>query len=157
MSRTYKLRKFRNGQTKDGTDFINYSVTLPTPIAEALIEQFPDGFEFEIESTADGIVYRPVEPRTSETVVPTKLGKRSTNGDAPAKPAARAKPGPKPKAKPGPKPAAKAAPKPKAAPKAKAAPRAAAKAAPKATVRKPAAAKAKPAAPKPRAPRPKAK
>ncbi len=154
MARTYKLRKFRNGQTKDGTDFINYSVTLPTPIAEALIEQFPDGFEFEIESTADGIVYRPVEPRDpADTVIPTKLGKRSTNGDAPAKPAARAKPGPKPKAKPGPKPAAKAAPKPKA----KAAPRGAAKAAPKATVRKPAAAKAKPAAPKPRAPRPKAK
>lgn len=166
MARTYKLRQFRNGQNKDGTAFVNYSVTLPTPVAEKLIEEFPDGFEFEIELTAKGILYRPVEPR-SETPesLPFTRGKRSDNGNK-----APAKPGPKPKAttakaKPGPKPKAaapKAAPKPRPAAKAKPGPKPAAKATPKATVRKPGAAKpkattTKPAAPKPRAPRPKAK
>ncbi len=173
MARTYKLRQFRNGQNKDGTAFVNYSITLPTPVAEKLIEEFPDGFEFEIELTAKGILYKPVEPR-SETPesLPFTRGKRSDNGNkAPAKPgpkakttAAKAKPGPKPKAaapKAAPKPRAAAKPKPAVA-KAKPGPKPAAKAAPKATVRKPGAAKpkattTKPAAPKPRAPRPKAK
>lgn len=175
MARTYKMRRFKNGANSRGEDFMNYSLTLPTPLADRLIDTFGTyDLEFEIALTEDGILYRPVETEVSvPEELPFQRAKRTasqtaaTNGgadeDAP-KPRGR-----KPKAQ---VEAPVAAPKPRGrkpktqaeapAPKAKpVAPKPAAKApakpaAPKGRA-KPAApaAKAKPTAP--RAPRPRAK
>lgn len=150
MARTYKIRKFENGRNKSGAAFINYSLTLPTPLAEKLIEQFSD-VAFEIELTEAGILYKPVE--AAETVpekLPFKPGKRTAEAPATAKaaaakPAAKRSSPAKPKASPA-KPAAKAKPAPKAAPKAKPAGRA-----------KPSRGGAKPAAPRAPKARPRAK
>lgn len=56
-SKTYKIRAFKNGRTKDkGKDFYNYSLTVPPDIAYFI----PVGMRFECEATEDGILYRPV-------------------------------------------------------------------------------------------------
>jgi len=178
MSRTYKIRSFQNGRNKAGDPFVNYSVTIPTPLAEKILEDFLDGVEFECELTDEGILYRPVEPREDVPAkLPFKVGKRTAdNGASAPEPAAKRKPGrPKgstktaavaPKAKAAPKPAARAkpGPKPKAAVAAKAKPgpkpkaKATASVKPSPAVRKPTGKAApKVGAPKPRAPRPAAK
>lgn len=56
-SRTYKIRKFSNGKTKDGGVFWNYSLTIPAPVAEKL----PQDMLFECELTEAGILFRPVQ------------------------------------------------------------------------------------------------
>lgn len=160
MNRTYKLRTFTNGRTSEGKPFTNYSITLPTQLAEALVEQMGREIAFEVELTDEGILYRPVVHRSN---VPDELPAWATgNGPAPAEPEAPAAPkrrGRPPGSKNKPKadgngkaaePAKPAPAKPKAsgpkAPKAPAAPKA-----PKAPTAPKAAA---PKAPKPQAPKP---
>jgi hypothetical protein len=59
--KAHKIRKFQNGRNKDGNPFINYSLTIPTPIAEKL----PADMQFECELTDEGILFR---PRSEEDV-----------------------------------------------------------------------------------------
>lgn len=56
MARTYKIRRFTNGQSKGGKEFTNYSLTVPASIASKL----PDEMQFECALTDDGILFRPV-------------------------------------------------------------------------------------------------
>jgi hypothetical protein len=61
-NRTYKIRRFTNGQSRDGQKFTNFSLTIPAAIAEKL----PVDMLFECELTEDGILFRPVqEPATT--------------------------------------------------------------------------------------------
>lgn len=62
--KTYKIRKFQNGKRKDGKPFINYSLTIPTPIAKEL----PSDMKFYCQLTEDGILFRPVENGNGDTV-----------------------------------------------------------------------------------------
>src|SRR6185295_430364 len=91
IMRTYKVRQFRNGRAKDSEQaFINYSLTLPTPLADKMIEQFGFVPEFQIQYVEPGklgkghpggVMYVPVEP---DQPIPDQLpftpGKRSGNG-----------------------------------------------------------------------------
>jgi len=110
MARVYKIRSFQNGKNSKGKPFINFSLTLPTPLAEKLIKDLgghikvsrngkvdvTTDFGFEIELTKDGILYKPVAAEDSvPDSLPFKTQKASGNGrQAPAKPkpAAKAKP-----------------------------------------------------------------
>ena len=125
MARVYKIRKFNNGKNKAGEFFVNYSLTLPTPLAEKLEADFGADLAFEIKLTKEGILYIPTQ--VEETVpekLPFKAQKQkaeskkaaSTNGKkaAPAAKKAAAKPAQK---KAAPKPAAKKPAAKKAAPK----------------------------------------
>lgn len=71
---TYKVRKFQNGKRKDGTPFMNYSLTIPSHIAEAL----PSDKQFECVLTDDGILFRPVEGTGQEVELPSWA--QPTNG-----------------------------------------------------------------------------
>lgn len=154
MAKSYKMRKFENGRNKQNKPFINYSLTLPTPLAEKLIEQMGDDIEFEIDLTEDGILYKPREAQEDlPETLPFAKGKA-----APAKAKSAAKAAAKPKAASKSAPAAKstktatkstpgknlAGKKAAAAPKAKPA---APKAGPKSPARKPAAPRAPKARP----------
>lgn len=126
MAKQYKIRSFRNGKNKAGDAFVNYSLTLPTPLAEKLHDDFGTAIAFEIELTEEGILYRPVE---AEDLIPASLpfkaGKSTPTADKPKPPKATApakKPGPKPKTTNG-KTAPKAAVKKVAAPKAPSVPK----------------------------------
>lgn len=55
MPRTYKIRRFTNGQSKGGKEFTNYSLTVPANIAS----QLPPDILFECALTEDGILFRP--------------------------------------------------------------------------------------------------
>lgn len=58
-SRTYKIRRFKNRVSKDGTrTFYNHSLTIPVHIAE----QLPLDMTFECELVEDAILFRPAEP-----------------------------------------------------------------------------------------------
>lgn len=61
--KAYKIRKFQNGRNREGQPFINYSLTIPSQIAE----QLPESMQFECELTDEGILFRPSEP-TEESV-----------------------------------------------------------------------------------------
>lgn len=60
-NRTYKIRRFTNGQSQEGVKFTNYSLTVPASIAEKLAPEM----QFECEMTDAGILFRPV---TAEVV-----------------------------------------------------------------------------------------
>lgn len=64
MPRTYKIRRFTNGQSKGGREFTNYSLTVPSNIASQLA---PD-ILFECVLTDDGILFRPSN-ETDETPI----------------------------------------------------------------------------------------
>lgn len=55
MARTYKIRRFTNGQSKGGKEFTNYSLTVPSSIASQLDAELV----FECVLTDDGILFRP--------------------------------------------------------------------------------------------------
>ena|SRR5436190_16863707 len=65
--KTYKIRKFQNGRNKDGQPFINYSLTIPTPIAEKL----PADMQFACELTTEGILFRPADEEVEAVELPT--------------------------------------------------------------------------------------
>ena len=64
--KSYKIRKFQNGRNKDGDPFINYSLTIPSPIAEKL----PEDMHFECELTDDGILFRPAVEEVVDVNLP---------------------------------------------------------------------------------------
>ena len=52
----YKIRSYVNGKSKKGHEFRNYSLAVPSEIAEAL----PDGITFVPRMTDEGLLYAPV-------------------------------------------------------------------------------------------------
>lgn len=63
MARTYKIRTFQNGRNARGEPFINYSLTIPTHIAEKL----PGSLRYECKLTSEGILFAPVEGEEETT------------------------------------------------------------------------------------------
>lgn len=102
--RTYKIRKFANGKNRRGFPFINYSLTIPAPIAEKL----PEDMQFSCELTDEGLLFKPVSPDQETVVLPEWAAngtqkpekkkptrKRPTRGSKPAASKPRSKPKPK--------------------------------------------------------------
>jgi hypothetical protein len=54
-NRTYKIRRFTNGQSKGGVKFTNYSLTIPAPIAEKL----PVDMQFGVRTDRPGNSFPP--------------------------------------------------------------------------------------------------
>src|SRR5690349_24950543 len=81
--KTYKIRKFQNGKNKQGVPFINYSLTIPSAVAEAL----PEDMQFACELTEDGILFKPTASESEAVSLPTwAKGRSNGNGtSAPAK------------------------------------------------------------------------
>lgn len=79
MAKTYKIRRFQNGKNKAGDPFLNYSLTIPSHIAEAL----PDEMQFACELTEDGIVFRPATPEDAQVQLPS-WAQANGNGEQPA-------------------------------------------------------------------------
>lgn len=78
--RTYKIRSFSNGKNRKGDPFVNYSLTIPSHIAEKL----PREMQFYCELTEDGLLFKPVPPDQEQVVLPPWAV--SENGDAAEKP-----------------------------------------------------------------------
>jgi hypothetical protein len=65
--KAYKIRKFQNGRNRTtGDPYVNYSLTIPTEIAEML----PEEMRYECELTPDGILFRPVESEEAKVTLP---------------------------------------------------------------------------------------
>ena len=64
--RTYKIRSFSNGKNRRGQPFVNYSLTIPSHIAEKL----PRDIQFYCELTGDGLLFRPVPPGEEQIELP---------------------------------------------------------------------------------------
>jgi hypothetical protein len=77
--RTYKIRKFSNGNKKQ---FTNYSLTIPSAIAKEL----PKDMTFVCELTEEGILFRPSLPEEEAVTLPSWA---DNNG----KPKSRKRPG----------------------------------------------------------------
>jgi hypothetical protein len=60
--KTYKIRKFKNGQSQSGDDFVNFSLTVPSDIAR----QLPENLKFSCKLTKEGILFSPVEAGKEE-------------------------------------------------------------------------------------------
>jgi hypothetical protein len=90
MARTYKIRKFQNGRSKSGEAYMNYSLTIPTEIAERL----PPDIQYACTMDESGIHFTPVEGTTRPVETPSWALPR--NGKAPAKPKRPSKPRAKP-------------------------------------------------------------
>jgi hypothetical protein len=54
--KAYKIRRFQNGRSASGEPFMNYSITIPSVIAEKL----PNDMRFECELTDEGLLFKPV-------------------------------------------------------------------------------------------------
>lgn len=91
MSRTYKIRRFQNGKNSRGEAFINYSLTIPTHIAEKL----PKDMQYTCEVDEDGIHFRPAASETRDVELPAWAQAAQKNGDG-EKPKRRSRPGKKP-------------------------------------------------------------
>lgn len=103
--RTYKIRSFSNGKNRKGDPFVNYSLTIPSHIAEKL----PREMQFYCELTPDGLLFRPVPPDQEQVVLPPwavsengaeKKPKRAARKKPTSKPTSRAKPRSKAESKP---------------------------------------------------------
>ena len=94
MLKTYRVRKFQNGKNKDGEPFINYSLTIPSPIAEKL----PANMQYACELTDEGILFKPAEDAVEEVKLPTwaKQNGDSTMSSAKTKSQLRAESGGQP-------------------------------------------------------------
>lgn len=64
QTRGYKIRSYVSGRAKDGSEYKNYSLTVPTNIAESL----PKGITFIPKMTDDGLLFEP-----SSQMAPQKL------------------------------------------------------------------------------------
>jgi len=62
--REYKVRQFVNGKRSDGSPFRNYSLTIPTQIAEKL----PEDIRFTCELNDDGILFKPVNGNLEKSI-----------------------------------------------------------------------------------------
>ena len=81
----FKVRKFRNGMSKTGEPFINYSLTLPSHIAEEL----PADQHYACELTKEGILFRPTLDTNEKIALPqwaktsgTKMSDEATKSEA---------------------------------------------------------------------------
>jgi len=83
--RTYKIRKFTNGRSKEGATFTNYSLTIPAPIAEKL----PDDMLFECELTDEGILFRPAQASPEQVELPAWAKANGSSGSARSRPRAQ--------------------------------------------------------------------
>jgi hypothetical protein len=100
MPRTYKIRRFQNGRSAKGDPFYNYSLTVPSPLAEQLPNDIHYGCELLPEVTlpddesipADlrgrtikGILFEPEDFRPNAVELP-EWARKSENGETPPKP-----------------------------------------------------------------------
>ena len=92
--RTYKIRSFSNGKNRQGHPFVNYSLTIPSHIAEKL----PREMQFYCELTPEGLLFRPVPPDQEQVVLPS-WAVAENGAEAKPKRPARKKPT-KPRSKP---------------------------------------------------------
>lgn len=60
--RGYKIRFYVSGKGKDGIEYRNYSITVPSDIAEAL----PKEIQFLPKMTEEGLLFEPVDHRQIE-------------------------------------------------------------------------------------------
>lgn len=65
-NKTYKIRKFQNGKDKNNKPFINYSLTIPSHIAEKL----PESATYACEVTNEGILFRPATQSEEQVTIP---------------------------------------------------------------------------------------
>lgn len=86
MARTYKIRKFQNGKSVKGDPYMNYSLTIPTEIAEKL----PPDMQYACTLDEDGIHFLPVANTGATVETPSWAMPR--NGKASPKPK-RSRPG----------------------------------------------------------------
>lgn len=66
QAKTYKIRRFINGKNSKGEPFVNYSLTIPSPIALRL----PRSMQFACELTDEGILFRPMSPEEEALALP---------------------------------------------------------------------------------------
>jgi hypothetical protein len=85
--KTYKIRKFQNGKNKKGDPFINYSLTIPSNVAESL----PEDITFSCELTEDGILFRPASPESESVNLPS-WAEKNGNGNGASVAASSGKP-----------------------------------------------------------------
>lgn len=74
--KTYKIRKFQNGKNKAGDPFINYSLTIPSAVAEAL----PEDMQFACELTDEGILFKPAQSEAETVQLPAWAKRENGNG-----------------------------------------------------------------------------
>lgn len=87
--RTYKIRKFTNSRSKSGEAYINYSLTIPSAIAEKL----PENIQFSCELTNEGILFKPAQPESEQVVLPDWAATKNGGGKpSSAKPKPRKRP-----------------------------------------------------------------
>lgn len=79
--RTYKIRKFTNSRSKSGEAYINYSLTIPSVIAEKL----PEDIQFSCELTDEGILFKPSKAETDQVVLPGWANTKNGGGKPKAK------------------------------------------------------------------------
>lgn len=60
--RGYKIRFYVSGKGKDDIEYRNYSITVPSEIAEAL----PKDIQFLPKMTGEGLLFEPVDHRQIE-------------------------------------------------------------------------------------------
>ncbi len=86
--KTYKIRKFQNGKNKNGEPFLNFSLTIPSAIAEAL----PSDMQFSCELNDDGILFRPAKPDADAVSLPDWAQRSNGSAASEAEVEAPAKP-----------------------------------------------------------------
>src|SRR3982751_4327455 len=82
QAKTYKIRRFINGKNSKGEPFVNYSLTIPSPIALRL----PRSMQFACELTDEGILFRPMSPEEEALALPdwaTGEADPESNGEVP--------------------------------------------------------------------------
>lgn len=62
VRRGYKIRYYVSGKGKDGVEYRNYSLTVPSDIAENI----PNEMQFIPRMTKEGLLFEPVDKRAIE-------------------------------------------------------------------------------------------
>lgn len=91
MARTYKIRKFVNGRGAKGQSYTNYSLTVPTEIAERL----PEDIQYACTLDETGIHFAPVT--SGSAAIETPSWAKPQNGGGKPQRTGRARPGEKAK------------------------------------------------------------
>lgn len=86
MTKTYKIRKFQNGKNRQGEPFMNYSLTIPSVIAEKL----PQDMKFECHLTEEGLLFKPSTDDESSIELPS-WAEVQEKSEKPRKPVPRGK------------------------------------------------------------------
>jgi hypothetical protein len=99
MARTYKIRRFQNGKNSRDEPFFNYSLTIPTTIAEKL----PEDVQYECVLDDKGIHFLPVDAQREIELPSWARAKQNGKGKPDEKPKpkrSRPRPGAKKAAEP---------------------------------------------------------